>query len=79
MNNSQIFYSKLARSNKMCDRFEYWLVIRGHHIYSFMPTIGKTLQSQRELNNDYDSLAVAKLIIENDTNIEPPYYQQPSP
>ena len=42
-------------------------MIRGHHIYEdiFMPTIGKTLQSRRETDNDYDSYAVA--IIENDT------------
>ena len=51
----------------MCDQFEYSSVIRGHRVYKdiFMPTIGKTLQCQREPNNDYDNFAVA--IIENNT------------
>ena len=51
--------------NKMCDEFEYSSVIQGYHIYKdiFTSTIGKTLQSYREHDNDYDSFAVA--IIEN--------------
>ena len=51
----------------MCDLFEYSSVIRGNHSYKdiFTSTIGKTLQSQRETDNDYDSYVVA--IIENDT------------
>ena len=52
----------------MCDdRFEFFSVIRGHHVYKdiFTPTIGKILQSRSEPDNSYDSFAVA--IIENDT------------
>ena len=54
----------------MCDdRFEFSLVIRGHHVYKdiFTPAIGKILQSRREPDNSYDSFAVA--IIEDDTNV----------
>jgi len=67
MDNPQNFLLHIACCNKMCDRFEYSSVIRGHHIYKdiFTSTIGKTLQNQREPNNDYNSFAVA--IIENDT------------
>ena len=56
----------VARGDQMCDWFKYSSVIRGHHIYkdSFTSTIGKTLQSQRESDNDSDSFAVA--FIENE-------------
>ena len=57
----------------MCEWFEYSSVIQGNHItkVSYTAIIGKTLQSQRELNNNYDSFAVA--IIKNNTIVEPPY------
>ena len=44
---------------------------KSHYKDIFMPII-KTLQSQRELNKDYNSIVVA--IIENNTIIEPPNY-----
>ena len=51
----------------MADRFEHSSVIRGYHIYKdiFTPTIGKTIQSRRETDNDHDGFAVA--ITEDDT------------
>ena len=78
MDNPQNFLSHVTsentwhstRGDKMCDdRFEFFSVIRGHHIYKdiFMPAIGKLLQSRREADNSYDSFAVT--IIEDDTNV----------
>ena len=74
MDNPRIFYRtyvhntwRLTRGDKMCDQFEYSSVIGEHHVNKdiFMPTIRKTLQCQREPDNDYNNFAVA--IIENDT------------
>ena len=51
----------------MSDRFEHSSVIRGYHIYKdiFIPTIGNTLQSRIEADNEHDDFAVA--ITEDDT------------
>ena len=47
------------------DLSSYLSVIQNYHINKdiFMPTIGKALQSQRELNNDCDSFTVAIMIL----------------